>query len=714
VKDLTNNATGVDFMVELTDAVVTYVLDNFAYIEDASAAVMVNFADHGLVKGEKINGIVTGTVKASNQIDAIIGLELSDATVTDDGEVPSASTLTLAAIKNEGTSYDGKLVTVSSTTVTGSISTTGNSGASIKDGSKIDESEVQFNIYAPNKGVEVNANEKGSFTGFVSIYNGSTYRINIYEQPQFAKTHNAPTAQALTFDSDAVELDEDTDDYNDFTGQAVSGAQGSVTYAITGDEIATLNTSTGAVTLNGSYGTATITATAAAANVVTDGVTTPYTATEKSYTVTVYPRYTVTFSVDGVETELREATHDAGVSVPTPSAVGNYVFKGWRTETLDATDTDPDDYEDLGDTFYPEDNDDVYYAVFALGTGTPVVEHTSTFTVKQASAPSSPYVSDGSSWTWSNLTFATDQSACINSTNGSITFTLPSGGKAKSLKITKTTNAWAAAAEVVLKDASSNELNTFSLGTNASATYNFTSTYDHSTSYTMTNTTAKNAWTDNVEFKYTTGGTTYSDYRTSLPTSASVTITTAKYATYCNSRDMDFSDTGIKVYKAKVNSEKKVVKLTEISDGIVPAGTGVILYKNVDANTNVDVPFTTTDATITDNDLVGTTARVLVKKTEDDENFNYILQAGPVFNMATAEGAYMPANRAYLSTTVDASASGARLSVVFDDDVVTGVTDVRSKTEEGRGEYFNLKGQRVENPKKGGIYVKNGKKVIFK
>ena len=78
------------------------------------------------------------------------------------------------------------------------------------------------------------------------------------------------------------------------------------------------------------------------------------------------------------------------------------------------------------------------------------------------------------------------------------------------------------------------------------------------------------------------------------------------------------------------------------------------------------------------------------------------------------EGAYMPANRAYLSTTVDASAGGARLSVVFDDDVVTGVTDVRSKTEEGRGEYFNLKGQRVENPKKGGIYVKNGKKVIFK
>ena len=194
-----------------------------------------------------------------------------------------------------------------------------------------------------------------------------------------------------------------------------------------------------------------------------------------------------------------------------------------------------------------------------------------------------------------------------------------------------------------------------------------------------------------------------------------VTITTAKYATFSNSRATDFSETGITVYKAKVNSEKKVVKLTEISDGIVPASTGVILYKDVAKETNVEVPVITTEATISENDLVATVTRTLVKKTEDGENYNYILQAGPVFNMATEDGAYMPAGRAYLSTTVDASGkSGARLSVVFDDDVVTGVTDVRSKTEEGRGEYFNLKGQRVENPKKGGIYVKNGKKVIFK
>ena len=206
-----------------------------------------------------------------------------------------------------------------------------------------------------------------------------------------------------------------------------------------------------------------------------------------------------------------------------------------------------------------------------------------------------------------------------------------------------------------------------------------------------------------------------SDFTTAKVTIApTVTITAADYATYCSPHDLDFSETDITVYKAKVDSEKKVVKLTAISDGIVPAGTGVILYKDVDAAATIAVPVTETDATITDNDLVGTTARVLVKKTEDDINYNYILQSGPVFNMAKAEGAYMPANRAYLSTTVVVSASSARLSVVFEDDQTTGIADVRSKKADVRGAIFDLQGRRVQNPKKGGLYIKNGKKVVVK
>ena len=196
--------------------------------------------------------------------------------------------------------------------------------------------------------------------------------------------------------------------------------------------------------------------------------------------------------------------------------------------------------------------------------------------------------------------------------------------------------------------------------------------------------------------------------------SVSVTITAAKYATYCSPHKLDFSATGITVYKAKVNGS--VVKMTEISDGIVPANTGVILYKDVDAATTIAVPVTTTDATITDNELVGTTVRTLVAKQSGD-NFNYILQNGQdgiVFNMATESGAYMPANRAYLSTAYDASDNGARLMVVFDEGDTTGIDTVNSEKVTANSVAYNLQGRRVVNPKKGGLYIVNGKKIVVK
>jgi len=193
-----------------------------------------------------------------------------------------------------------------------------------------------------------------------------------------------------------------------------------------------------------------------------------------------------------------------------------------------------------------------------------------------------------------------------------------------------------------------------------------------------------------------------------------VTITTADYATFSSSRAVDFSATGISVYKAKVNGD--VVKLTEVAGGIVPANTGVILYKDVDASTSINVPCTTTDATITDNELVPTVTRTLVKKTDDDTHFNYIMQLDGediVFNMATTAGAYMPAGRAYLSTTVDASDSDARLSVVFDDEAA-GITAVKNAPNESNQIFYNLNGQRVDQPKKGGLYIIHGRKVVVK
>ena len=69
-------------------------------------------------------------------------------------------------------------------------------------------------------------------------------------------------------------------------------------------------------------------------------------------------------------------------------------------------------------------------------------------------------------------------------------------------------------------------------------------------------------------------------------------------------------------------------------------------------------------------------------------------------------GATINSFHAYLTAV-----SGAR-EINFEDET-TGLTDVSSKTSDGRGEYFNLAGQRVAQPTKG-LYIVNGRKVVIK
>ncbi len=200
----------------------------------------------------------------------------------------------------------------------------------------------------------------------------------------------------------------------------------------------------------------------------------------------------------------------------------------------------------------------------------------------------------------------------------------------------------------------------------------------------------------------------------SLAVPEKVTITSAKYATYSSAQPLNFSETGITVYKAKVDNG--VVKLTEVEDGIVPANTGVILYKSTPV-TDQEVPAVATSASLSDNELVATVERTLVKKVGDDGNFNYILQKSGdniVFNIAKVDGAYMPAGRAYLSTSYEAPSTDAPLRVEFGNGQATSIDSINTdRSEFMDGTIYNLSGQRVTSPQRG-IYIVNGKKVYVK
>lgn len=194
-------------------------------------------------------------------------------------------------------------------------------------------------------------------------------------------------------------------------------------------------------------------------------------------------------------------------------------------------------------------------------------------------------------------------------------------------------------------------------------------------------------------------------------TSVPVSVSAVKYASFCSSCPLDFTGTGITAYKAKSDGSKVV--LTAIADGIVPAKTGVVLCSPEAITFNVPVTAATGSTDWTDNELVGITERTSVSINGDEGKTNYIFanendRIG--FYLAAADGAYLGANRAYLSTATTATAP----YLGFDDDETT---DIDLTTVSGQrvtdNAYYDLSGRRVVQPTRG-LYIVNGKKVVIK
>ena len=184
-----------------------------------------------------------------------------------------------------------------------------------------------------------------------------------------------------------------------------------------------------------------------------------------------------------------------------------------------------------------------------------------------------------------------------------------------------------------------------------------------------------------------------------VPETVEIEIGESGYATFVSTKNLDFSDSDIKAYTAKVSDD--YVVLTEIQQ--VKAGTPVVLIGETD---DVDV-METAPAAAANNDLkAGTGAAVA---TEGNGVTNYILSTvGGTTAFYYAAGKVVATNRAYLPV---ANGSESRLSIVFADQA-TGITSVDASKVAIDGIY-NLNGQRVVKAQKG-LYIQNGKKVMVK
>ena len=196
-------------------------------------------------------------------------------------------------------------------------------------------------------------------------------------------------------------------------------------------------------------------------------------------------------------------------------------------------------------------------------------------------------------------------------------------------------------------------------------------------------------------------------------TSVSTTVGANGYTTFASSYALDLTDenrpTGLKAYKATLDGS--TLTFTKLNQ-TVPAGTGLLLLGETNDGT-YNIPVVANGDAVT-NALVGVTSDTPLQSTVGGTYYFVMKKATTAEDalafapLSTSSAVTIPAGKAYVALDT----AGARsLTVAFDDET-TGINSVNGEGIKANG-FYNLNGQRVENPTKG-LYIMNGKKVILK
>lgn len=166
--------------------------------------------------------------------------------------------------------------------------------------------------------------------------------------------------------------------------------------------------------------------------------------------------------------------------------------------------------------------------------------------------------------------------------------------------------------------------------------------------------------------------------------------------------------TGLTAYTG-TQKDENTIELTAVANGVIPAGTGVVLKGTTDSYT---LTLTNDEAApVEDNVISGTCLPISVTEAEL-ENYYVLSTLGGVIGLywpmtGTTE---LAANKAFIARSGAAGAAGYRF--IFGDDTTVGIGDavLGQPTD---APYYDLTGRRVAKPVKG-IYIHNGKKVFIK
>lgn len=186
------------------------------------------------------------------------------------------------------------------------------------------------------------------------------------------------------------------------------------------------------------------------------------------------------------------------------------------------------------------------------------------------------------------------------------------------------------------------------------------------------------------------------------PASKDISLTDAGYATFCLPYDATVPS-GLTAYTATDNGE--IVKLTDIGNGKIAAGEGVVLKGEEGTYTFVA---TAEDVSATaNNQMVGVTEDTPLTSADNAYMLTRKKDDGTIAFRLLATDYTLGANKAYLKLENNAR---NLISVVWDDNA-TGIYDLSEKEEAENGAIYNLAGQKLMRTQKG-INIINGKLVI--
>ncbi len=171
-----------EFVVKLSDAVVTYVNGGNAFIEDATGGIQLYKSGHGLVAGQKINGVVSGSGKMYNGYAEATDWDVTKASVEEGAEIP-CTTLTLAELLADYVKYQNMRVKLEGVTVTDGLDCT--DASNLDRNGKIAQGEAEIALYAQVKSDLVIATDaKGSLISYPTRYK-ENLQLGVWESAFF-------------------------------------------------------------------------------------------------------------------------------------------------------------------------------------------------------------------------------------------------------------------------------------------------------------------------------------------------------------------------------------------------------------------------------------------------------------------------------------------------------------------------------------------------